>query len=66
MGPAEAARKLGVNTELIKKWAYIFKEYLGESANPAKGISRYFSIDDIVKKGARRKKTWTMENFLSR
>ncbi|MGD2088245.1 MAG: hypothetical protein PVH61_18855 [Candidatus Aminicenantes bacterium] len=48
MGPAEAARKLGVNTELVKKWAYIFKEYLSESANPTKGISRQFSINDII------------------
>lgn len=45
---AKAAEILKVDDELIKKWAYHFSEYLSRSANPDKGVTRLFAIDDVV------------------
>jgi hypothetical protein len=44
---AKAAEILKVDKQLIKKWAYHFANYLSKEANPAKGITRLFSVDDI-------------------
>ncbi len=46
-GVSEAARSLEVNRDLIKKWAYLFRNYLEPPANPPKGISRQFSVGDL-------------------
>ncbi len=44
---SEVAQILHVDKELIKTWAYTFSEYLSSSANPAKGKSREFTVEDI-------------------
>jgi hypothetical protein len=46
-GVSEAARLLGVDRDTIKKWAYVFGEYLSSVAKPGKGKVRQFSIDDM-------------------
>lgn len=46
-GVGEASRILEVNRDVIKSWAYKFSEYLSKDANPEKGRSRTFSIEDI-------------------
>lgn len=47
MGVSEVARILGVDRDLVKKWAFLFKEHLSEGANPPKGISRHFTPADL-------------------
>jgi hypothetical protein len=46
---SEAARLLEVERELIKKWAYHFREYLSSRANPQKGSPREFCDMDLRK-----------------
>jgi len=36
-----------IEKDLIKKWSYIFSDYLNPKANPPKGISRKFTRNDI-------------------
>jgi hypothetical protein len=45
---AKAAEILKVDSLLIKKWAYHFSEYLEPAANPEKGKTRLFSVQDIL------------------
>jgi len=46
-GVSEAARSLEVDRDIIKKWAYLFRDYLEPPANPRKGIPRQFSVEDL-------------------
>lgn len=46
-GVSEAAHLFAVDAEAIKRWADTFSDYLSSSANPGKGITRQFSIDDM-------------------
>jgi len=46
-GVAETARMLETNIDTIKKWCYLFKTYLSANANPVKGKSRFFTIEDV-------------------
>jgi hypothetical protein len=46
-GVSEVAQILKVDRELIKIWSYTFSEYLGKEANPAKGVPRRFTLEDI-------------------
>jgi len=46
-GVSETARLFDVDRSIIKKWAYIFSNYLSAGANPEKGTPRQFSINDI-------------------
>ncbi|MEZ2339237.1 HEPN domain-containing protein [Mucilaginibacter sp. RCC_168] len=43
----EAALLFKTSNETIKKWCYHFSEYLGKAANPPRGTSREFNLDDI-------------------
>ncbi|WP_342648244.1 HEPN domain-containing protein [Mucilaginibacter sp. CSA2-8R] len=44
---AEVARLFQIEINTVKKWCYHFSEYLSKGANPAKGIYRQFSLEDI-------------------
>lgn len=46
-GVSLVASILKVEKDLIKKWAYLFSEYLTPGANPGKGMPRNFSRNDI-------------------
>ncbi len=46
-GVSESARLLGVDRFLIKKWAYLFSDYLSSEANPGKEKVRVFTITDL-------------------
>lgn len=46
-GVEETARMFGVDRQTIKKWAYIFADYLSSKANPGKGLVRQFIIEDV-------------------
>lgn len=46
-GVSEIARKLEVDRNLVKTWAYHFKDYLSPGANPEKGIPRQFTPQDF-------------------
>jgi hypothetical protein len=45
---SQAARMLGVDTAQVKKWAFVFKDYLSAPANPKKGQTRSFNETDIL------------------
>ncbi len=47
IGVAEAARALDIDRDLLKMWAFQFKEHLGPGANPAKGTPRQFTLADL-------------------
>jgi hypothetical protein len=47
-GVAQAARVLGVDGALVKRWAWLFKDYLSSAANPAKGTPRSFTDGDML------------------
>ncbi len=47
LGVSEVARLLDVDRDLVKTWAYRFKENLSEKANPPKGSARAFTHDDV-------------------
>ena len=44
---SEIGRILGVDRDVVKKWAYQFKKYLSPSANPASGEIRHFEDRDV-------------------
>lgn len=46
-GVGETARMMAVERQTIKKWAYIFADYLSSEANPGKGLSSIFTIEDV-------------------
>jgi hypothetical protein len=46
-GVSDIARLFEVDKNLVKTWAYHFAEYLAPAANPAKGLSREFSAEDL-------------------
>ena len=46
-GVSEVARIFEIDRDTVKSWAYHFSDYLEQNANPGKGISRQFSIEDI-------------------
>jgi len=43
----EAASKLKVEKDLVKRWAYLFRDYLRSPANPPKGNPRQFCAEDL-------------------
>ena len=45
---SQTARILGANIQQVKKWAWVFKDYLSSQANPAKGRSRTFTDADVL------------------
>ncbi len=46
-GVSETARIFEVDRNLVKTWAHHFSDYLGPGANPAKGMPRQFSVEDL-------------------
>ena len=46
-GISEIARELDVDRNLVKSWAYHFKDYLSSGANPKKGTPRQFTPQDL-------------------
>lgn len=42
------AKIFGVNQQTVKTWAYKFSEYLSTTANPAKGVTRSFTQQDLM------------------
>ncbi|WP_374461716.1 hypothetical protein [Chryseobacterium taeanense] len=44
---SSVAKLFNVTTESIKKWIYLFSEYLSSGATPPKGNERIFEIEDI-------------------
>lgn len=44
---ADIARILKVEKDTVKKWSYLFSNYLSSSANPPKGKTREFNIEDV-------------------
>ena len=46
-GVSETAKYLDTDRDLIKKWAYLFSDYLEPEANPLKGTPRQFSAEDL-------------------
>ena len=46
-GVSELSQILNVDRDTIKKWAYLFANYLSDGANPTKGSMRQFSFDDV-------------------
>ena len=45
---SQTARILGVDVLQVKKWAWLFREHLAASANPAKGRPRTFADADVL------------------
>lgn len=45
---AETARILGIDIQLLKRWAYQFRDNLSASANPEKGTPRTFTAEDVL------------------
>jgi len=45
---SRTARLLGVDVQQVKNWAWLFKEYLSNGANPGKGRSRAFTDHDVL------------------
>lgn len=45
--PSQVGKIFGVDRDVVKTWAYHFKEYLSPSANPTKGEVRHFEDRDI-------------------
>lgn len=43
----DISRILEVEKDIIKKWAYLFSNYLSSPANPPKGITREFCREDL-------------------
>lgn len=44
----DVAKIFGVDQQIVKTWAYKFREYLSPTANPAKGVTRSFSQHDLM------------------
>lgn len=47
-GVIEVAKLLSSDRDTIKTIAWHFKDYLSKEANPEKGISRFFCLDDVL------------------
>ena len=47
MGVSEVAHTLSVDRNLVKTWAFRFKEHLSSDANPQKGKTRQFTGEDL-------------------
>lgn len=45
---SQAAKVIGTDSTQVKKWAYLFKDYLGKKANPSKGQARVFGDNDLL------------------
>lgn len=45
---AQAAKVICANTAQVKRWAWIFKDYLSTAANPTKGKVRAYSDEDVL------------------
>ncbi|MBW4474045.1 MAG: hypothetical protein KME45_27275 [Stenomitos rutilans HA7619-LM2] len=44
---SEVAKVFEIDKELVKKWAFEFKQHLSDFANPAKGKARLFTQSDL-------------------
>ncbi len=47
IGVSEVARILDIDRNLVKQWAFYFKEYLSADANPGKEVPRQFTLEDL-------------------
>lgn len=47
MGVSEVARFLEIDREVVKTWAFRFKDYLAAEANPPRGVPRQFCLADV-------------------
>ena len=45
---SQTAKVFGTDSTQVKKWAYLFKDYLGKKANPSKGQARVFGDNDLL------------------
>lgn len=45
---SQVTKFLKVDNQLVKNWAYHFPEYLSPSANPIKGRTRLFNVNDVL------------------
>lgn len=45
---SQTAKILGVDVQQVKRWAWLFKEYLSNGANPGKGRERTFTDADVL------------------
>jgi len=45
---SQTAKILGVDSQQVKKWAWLFRDHLGNRANPAKGLTRTFTDTDVL------------------
>lgn len=46
--PSEVGRLFSVSRVEVKKWAFIFQDYLQPAANPASGLVRTFTANDLL------------------
>lgn len=47
-GPSDVGRLFSVSRDEVKKWAFIFQDYLQPAANPTKRSVRNFTADDLL------------------
>lgn len=45
---SQAAKVIGADAAQVRRWAWQFKDFLSSAANPAKGIGRKYSDDDVL------------------
>lgn len=45
---SQTAKILGVDVQQVKRWAWLFREYLSKGANPGKGLTRVFTDNDVL------------------
>lgn len=45
---SQTAKILGVDAQQVKRWAWLFKDYLSSRANPGKGLTRSFTDTDVL------------------
>src|ERR1051326_2213187 len=45
---SQTAKILEVDIQQVKRWAWLFKDYLSDGANPGKGVSRSFADSDVL------------------
>jgi len=45
---SQVAQILGTDVQQVKKWAWLFREYLNKGANPGKGLTRVFTDNDVL------------------
>ena len=48
LGVGKIARIFGTSRNTVKRWAFEFRDYLGNAANPPKGETRTFTQDDVM------------------